>query len=199
MRPFEWWVTQYHQIMLSLSKSGLSEYAEKHVFGSLNLNNSELFMISFKDIFLGILDTYTKKMNLPRQFWGGGRVVHGKVCWLIAYNHLSYIMLWNGKNKWQNNEMRKFFDSLGQLLKCTYSRYEPTIYIDGHESKPANSNFSKKFLFDKFEGNTFLHNVLKNLVPSMSLYPSFRQLSKPQWHFSTKQNRLGTLILLRQR
>ena len=35
------------------------------------------------------------------------------------------------------------------------------------------------FLFDKFEGNTFLHNVLKNLVPSMSLYTSFRQLSKP--------------------
>ena len=35
------------------------------------------------------------------------------------------------------------------------------------------------FLFDKFEGYTFLHNVLKNLVPSMSLYPSFRQLSKP--------------------
>ena len=34
------------------------------------------------------------------------------------------------------------------------------------------------FLFDKFEGNTFLHNVLKNLVPSMSLYPSFRQMSK---------------------
>ena len=53
------------------------------------------------------------------------------------------------------------------------------IYIDGHESKPANSNFSKFFLFHKFEGDTFLHNVLKNLVPSMSLYPSFRQLSKP--------------------
>ena len=53
------------------------------------------------------------------------------------------------------------------------------FYIDGHESKPANSNFSKKFLFDKFEGNTFLHNVLKNLVLSMSLYPSFRQLAKP--------------------
>ena len=52
------------------------------------------------------------------------------------------------------------------------------IYIDGHESKPANSNFSKTFLFDKFEGDTFLHNVLKNLVPSMSLYPSFRQLTK---------------------
>ena len=53
------------------------------------------------------------------------------------------------------------------------------ICIDGHESKPANSNFSNFFLFDKFEGNTFLHNVLKNLVPSMSLCPSFRQLSKP--------------------
>ena len=53
------------------------------------------------------------------------------------------------------------------------------MYIDGHESKPANSNFSKKNLFHKFEGDTFSHNVLKNLVPSMSLYPSFRQLSKP--------------------
>ena len=58
-----------------------------------------------------------------------------------------------------------------------YSQY--VIVIDGHESKPANSNFSIFFLFNKFEGNTFLHNVLKNLVPSMSLYPSFRQLSKP--------------------
>ena len=35
------------------------------------------------------------------------------------------------------------------------------------------------FLFYKFKGNTLLHNVLKNLVPTMSLYPSFRQLSKP--------------------
>ena len=57
--------------------------------------------------------------------------------------------------------------------------YIINIYIDGHESKPANSNFSKKNLFDKFESNTFLHYVLKNLVPSMSLYPSFRQWSKP--------------------
>ena len=35
------------------------------------------------------------------------------------------------------------------------------------------------FLFDKFKGTTLLHNVLKNLVPSMSLYLSFRQMSKP--------------------
>ena len=37
------------------------------------------------------------------------------------------------------------------------------------------------FLFDKFEGNTLLHNVLKNLVPNMSLYP----------HFDSCQNRLS--------
>ena len=59
------------------------------------------------------------------------------------------------------------------------TRQTRKFYIDSYESKPANSNFSNFLLFDKFEGNTFLHNVLKNLVPSMSLYPSFRQLSKP--------------------
>ena len=42
----------------------------------------------------------------------------------------------------------------------------------------ANSNFSI-FLFNKFKGTTLSHNVLKNLVSTMSLYPSFRQLSKP--------------------
>ena len=35
------------------------------------------------------------------------------------------------------------------------------------------------FSFDKFKGKTLLQNVLKNLVPILSLYPSFRQLSKP--------------------
>ena len=63
------------------------------------------------------------------------------------------------------------------IIQWLYTDY--IVHIDGHESKPANSNFSIFFLFDKFEGNTFLHNVLKNLVPSMSLYPSIRQLSKP--------------------
>ena len=29
------------------------------------------------------------------------------------------------------------------------------------------------FLFDKFEGNTFLHNVLKNLVPRCRYTPHF--------------------------
>ena len=38
------------------------------------------------------------------------------------------------------------------------------------------------FLFDKFKGYTFLNNVLKNLVPSMSLYTP---------HFVNCQNRLS--------
>ena len=56
---------------------------KNHVFGSFNLNNSEKYRLSFEDIFLGTLDTYTKKMNPPPTVLGG---VHGKVCWLIAYN-----------------------------------------------------------------------------------------------------------------
>ena len=68
-------------MMLNLSKCGLSEYAEKHVFGSFNLNNSEIFRLSYEDIFWGTLDTYTKKMNPPSAVLGG---VHGKGCWLIA-------------------------------------------------------------------------------------------------------------------
>ena len=60
---------------------------KNHVFGSLNLNNSEIFRLSFEDIFLGTLDTYTKKMNPPSAVLGG---VHGKVCWLIAYQSLPF-------------------------------------------------------------------------------------------------------------
>ena len=56
---------------------------KNHVFGSFNLNNSEKHRLSFEDIFLGTLDTYTKKMNPPSAVLGGG--VHGQVCWLIAY------------------------------------------------------------------------------------------------------------------
>ena len=74
MRPFEWGVTHYYQIMLSLSTFGLSEYAQNHVFGSFNLNNSEKYRLSFEDIFFGTLDTYTKK-NEPTldSFRGGAR------------------------------------------------------------------------------------------------------------------------------
>ena len=62
---------------------------KNHVFGSLNLNNSEIFKLSFEDIFLGTLDTYTEKMNLPSAVLGG---VHGKVCWLIAYYELNILI-----------------------------------------------------------------------------------------------------------
>ena len=57
---------------------------KKHVFGSFNPNKSEKHRLFFEDIFLGTLATYTKKMNPPSAVLGGG--VHGKVCWLIAYN-----------------------------------------------------------------------------------------------------------------
>ena len=67
--------------MLSLLKLGLSKSAEKYVFGSFNLNNSEKYRLCFKDPFL-TLDTYKKKMNTPSAVRGEG--VHGKTCWLIA-------------------------------------------------------------------------------------------------------------------
>ena len=59
--------------MLGLLKLGLSEYAEKKNWGSFNLNNSEIFRLSFGNIFLGTLDTYTKKMNPPLAVLGGAR------------------------------------------------------------------------------------------------------------------------------
>ena len=45
---------------------------KNHVFGSFNLNISEKYRLSFEDIFLGTLDTYTKKMNPPSIVLGGG-------------------------------------------------------------------------------------------------------------------------------
>ena len=58
---------------------------KNYAFGSFNLNNSEIFRLSFEDIFWETLDTYTKKINPPSAVLGG---VHGKVCYLIA-NELS--------------------------------------------------------------------------------------------------------------
>ena len=55
---------------------------KNHVFGSFNLNNSEKYRLSFEDIFLGTLDTYTTNEPTLNIFFGG---VHGKVCLLIAY------------------------------------------------------------------------------------------------------------------
>ena len=42
----------------------MSDYAgKKHVLGSFNMNNSEIFRLSLGDIFSGTLDTYMKNMN----------------------------------------------------------------------------------------------------------------------------------------
>ena len=45
---------------------------KKHVFGSFNLNKSEKQRLSFEDIFLGTLDTYTKKNEPTLGSSGGG-------------------------------------------------------------------------------------------------------------------------------
>ena len=45
---------------------------KKHVLGSFHLNNSDIFRLSFEDIFLGTLDIYTKKINPPLAVLGGG-------------------------------------------------------------------------------------------------------------------------------
>ena len=74
---------------------------KNHVFGSFNLNKSEKHRLSFEDIFLGTLDTYTKKMNPPSAVLGGG--VHGKVCWLIAYK----LVLQMQNNLFKNLQMMK--------------------------------------------------------------------------------------------
>ena len=82
--------------MLSYQNFGLSEYAEKPRFWVFcgffknplalsNLNNSEIFRLSFEDIFLGTLDTYTKKMNPPSAVLGGGGCMVRSAAWLIAY------------------------------------------------------------------------------------------------------------------
>ena len=57
---------------------------KNHVLGYFNLNNSEKYRLSFKDIFWGNTKHLFEK-NEPTldSFFLGG--VHGKVCWLIAY------------------------------------------------------------------------------------------------------------------
>ena len=70
---------------------------KKHVLGSLNLNNSEIFRLYFGDMILGTLDTYTKKMNPLSAVLGGG--VHGKVCWFIAYTEVMPIRFTENSNE----------------------------------------------------------------------------------------------------
>ena len=69
--------------MGSCWKSSFSKNTQKHVFCALSLNISYKIHFFFGEKILVTLDTYAKKMNPPSIILGG---VHGKVCWLIAYN-----------------------------------------------------------------------------------------------------------------
>ena len=77
--------------MLSLLKLGSSEYAQKTHFRSINLNNSEGLGLSFEDIFLGTVDTYTKHQPTLGIYGGGGEgggctvgFVSSKRKWVIS-------------------------------------------------------------------------------------------------------------------
>ena len=56
---------------------------KKHVFGPFNLNNSEIFRLSFEDIFLGNTRHLYEENEPTLGSSGGG--LHGNICWLIAY------------------------------------------------------------------------------------------------------------------
>ena len=85
-----------------------------------------------------------------------------------------------------NNSKHEFINNVGlNHIMATHAYVKLATHAHGNTCISMVTNQNRLtpnfrfFLFDKFESNTFLHNVLKNLVPSMSLYPSFRQLSKP--------------------
>ena len=77
--------------MPSLSKFRLIKHAEKKsiVFGSSNLNNSELFRHSYKNIFLeGTLNTYAKRNESTVDSSGKAAV---KVLWCIIAYHTVFL------------------------------------------------------------------------------------------------------------
>ena len=72
MKPVEWYVTRYYQIMLTLLKLGLSGYDVNHGFVRSNANISYKIHFFFGEKILVALDTYAKKMNPPSIVLGGG-------------------------------------------------------------------------------------------------------------------------------
>ena len=75
---------------------------KNHVFGSLNLNNSKIFRLSFEDIFWGNT-IHLYENNEPTLGSSGGGGVHGKVRWLIAYS----ILVWKF-SYFQTNDIKSY-------------------------------------------------------------------------------------------
>ena len=76
--------------MLSLSKFGLSEYAENTCFWNILTKITQKYAgFPLKIFFGGTLGTYTKKINPPSAVYSSGGWVHSKICWLIAYTLLT--------------------------------------------------------------------------------------------------------------
>ena len=73
-------------MMSTLLKLGLSGYDVKSRFGAFQCEYLLQNPLFFRKNFLVALDTHTKKINPPSIILGGG--VHGKACWLIAYNDM---------------------------------------------------------------------------------------------------------------
>ena len=92
MKPVEWYVTRYYQMMSTLLKLGLSGYDVKPRFGAFQCQYLLQNPLFFEEKILVALDTHTKKMNPPTIILGGG--VHGKACWLLAAVLLAYSLLW---------------------------------------------------------------------------------------------------------
>ena len=83
MKPVEWYVTRYYQIMSTLLKLGLSGYDVKPRFGAFQCE----YLLQNPLFFWGknFGDTrHLYEKNEPTLDHSGGGGVHGKVCWLIA-------------------------------------------------------------------------------------------------------------------
>ena len=72
MKPVEWCVTRYYQIMTTLLKLGLSGYDVKPRFGAFQCQYRLQNPLFFEEKILVTLDTHTKKMNPPSIILGGG-------------------------------------------------------------------------------------------------------------------------------
>ena len=72
MKPVEWCVTRYYQIMTTLLKLGLSGYDVKPRFGAFQCEYRLQNPLFFEEKILVTLDTHTKKMNPPSIILGGG-------------------------------------------------------------------------------------------------------------------------------